>query len=56
MPEVATPPPPLRWMQVHAIRRFLDAWNANCHPFAWVNTADQILASAKLKAISGPVH
>jgi hypothetical protein len=39
-----------------AIQRFLDAWNANCHPFAWVKTADQILASAKPKAISGPVH
>jgi len=39
-----------------AIQRFLDAWNANCHPFAWVKTAHQILASAKPKAISGPVH
>jgi hypothetical protein len=39
-----------------AIQRFLDAWHANCHPFAWVKTADQILASAKPKAISGPVH
>jgi transposase len=39
-----------------SIQRFLDAWNADCHPFAWVKTADQVLASAKLKAISGPVH
>jgi hypothetical protein len=39
-----------------AIQRFLDAWNANCHPFAWVKTADQILARSNQKAISGPVH
>jgi hypothetical protein len=39
-----------------AIQRFLDARNAHCHPFAWVKTADQILASAKPKAISEPVH
>ena len=39
-----------------SIQGFLDAWNANCHPFAWVKTADQILARAKPKAISGPVH
>jgi hypothetical protein len=39
-----------------AIQRFLDAWNAKCHPFAWVKTADHILATAKPKAISGPKH
>jgi hypothetical protein len=39
-----------------AIQRFLDAWNANCDPFAWVKIADLILASAKPKAISGPVR
>ena len=39
-----------------AIERFLAAWNVNKHPFAWVKSADQILAHAKPKAISGPVH
>ena len=41
---------------VSAIHRFLQAWNENCHPFAWVKTADQILAKADRKAISGPSH
>jgi hypothetical protein len=26
------------------IRALLDALNANCHPFAWMKIADQILA------------
>lgn len=39
-----------------AIQRFLDAWNSHCHPFAWVKTADQILARTNTKAISGAVH
>jgi transposase len=39
-----------------AIHRFPDAWNAKKHPFAWVKTADEILARAKPKAISGAVH
>lgn len=39
-----------------AIQRFLDAWNRNCHPFAWVKTADQILGPSNPKAISGSVH
>lgn len=29
-----------------AIQQFLDACNDNRHPFAWVNTPDQILAKA----------
>jgi transposase len=29
---------------VTAIRRFCDAWNQRCHPFAWTKDADQILA------------
>ncbi len=39
-----------------AINRFLDAWNVNKHPFAWVKSAEEILRHAKPKAISGPVH
>lgn len=39
-----------------AIQRFLDAWNAKCHPFAWVKTADQILSRPNPKAISVSVH
>ncbi len=39
-----------------AIHRFLDAWNDHSHPFVWVKTADEILAHAKRKAISGGVH
>jgi hypothetical protein len=33
-----------------AIQRFLDAWNANKHPFAWVKTADEILGRITPKA------
>ncbi len=29
----------------HAIREFLEAHNANCKPFAWTKSADQVLAS-----------
>jgi hypothetical protein len=39
-----------------AIQRFLDAWNTNCHPFAWVKTADQILGRTNAKATSVAVH
>ena len=39
-----------------AINRFLDAWNVNKHPFAWVKSAEEILRHAKPTAISGPVH
>jgi transposase len=39
-----------------AIQRFLDAWNSQCHPFAWVKTADDILSRANAKAISSAVH
>jgi hypothetical protein len=28
---------------VAAIGRYVQAWNADCHPFAWVKDADQIL-------------
>ncbi|MGH7640619.1 MAG: IS630 family transposase [Candidatus Dormibacteria bacterium] len=39
-----------------AIQRFLDAWNDQKHPFAWVKTPDQILARANRQAISGSLH
>ncbi len=35
-----------------AIQRFIDSWNARKHPFAWVKTADQILAGANHQPIS----
>ena len=36
---------------------FLDAWNANCHPFAGRRPRIRATpARAKPKAISGPVH
>ena len=31
---------------VAAIGRYISAWNADCHPFAWVKDADQILVKA----------
>ncbi len=31
---------------VGAIRRFIDAWNQRCHPFAWTKSPDEILAHA----------
>jgi transposase len=36
-----------------AIQRFLEAWNANKHPFAWVRTPDEVLHSAKPKERDG---
>jgi len=30
----------------HAITRFINAWNENCHPFTWTKTADEILPHA----------
>ena len=33
-----------------AIRRFLEAWNANSKPFAWVKTADELLAGPGLRS------
>ena len=39
-----------------AIQRFLDAWNENKRPFAWVKTADDVLHRAKPKAISAAQH
>lgn len=41
---------------VTAIHAFLEAWNENCRPFAWVKTADQILAKANRQAISAAGH
>ena len=38
-----------------AIRRFLDAWNANSKPFAWVKTADELLPGPGLRS-SESVH
>ena len=31
---------------VAAIGRYIAAWNADCHPLAWVADADQILVKA----------
>jgi hypothetical protein len=31
---------------VAGIGRYIAAWNAHCHPFAWVKDADQILVKA----------
>ena len=31
---------------VAAIGRYIQAWNADCHPFCWVKDADQILVKA----------
>ncbi|MGA2873745.1 MAG: IS630 family transposase [Candidatus Dormibacteria bacterium] len=39
-----------------AIERFLNAWNDNCHPFAWVKTPEQILAKANRQVSSGSVQ
>ena len=39
-----------------AIKRFLDGWNEQAHPFAWTKTADQILDKANREAISASVH
>ena len=39
-----------------AIQRFLDAWNERKHPFAWVKTAEQILAQTNHQPISVTGH
>ena len=39
-----------------AIQRFLDAWNEQAHPFAWIKTADQILTKANREPISASAH
>jgi hypothetical protein len=41
---------------VTAIHRFMETWNENCRPFAWVKTADQILAKANRQVISAAGH
>ena len=41
---------------VTAIHAFLEAWNDNRRPFAWVKTADQILAKADRQVISAATH
>jgi len=41
---------------VTAIHRFMEAWNENCRPFAWVKTADVILAKANRQVISAAGH
>jgi hypothetical protein len=42
-----------RWPRPRAVQhpdrpatRYIQAWNADCHPFAWVKDADQILVKA----------
>jgi hypothetical protein len=32
-----------------AIRRFIDAYNDRCEPFAWTKTADELLNKIKRK-------
>jgi hypothetical protein len=32
---------------IHAIRRFIDAWNQRCDPFVWTKDSATILASVK---------
>lgn len=41
---------------VAAIRRFIDAWNERCQPFAWVKDADDIMIKATHKRTSGTDH
>jgi len=41
---------------INAIHRFLEAWNENCAPFAWVKTAHQILAKANRQRLSDTAH
>jgi hypothetical protein len=33
-----------------AIQPFLDAWNDNCHRFAWVKSADTILVHLNIES------
>jgi hypothetical protein len=35
---------------VAAIGRYIVAWNADCHPFAWVEDAEQLLVKAASQA------
>jgi hypothetical protein len=35
---------------VAAIRRFVDAWNERCQPFAWSKAPEQVLATARRTA------
>jgi hypothetical protein len=41
---------------VTAIRAFIDAYNARCHPFIWTKTADQILPRATRQPTSDAGH
>ena len=41
---------------VSAIHAFMAAWNENRRPFAWIKSADQILAKADRQAISAARH
>src|SRR5918993_616594 len=35
---------------IAAIRRFVDAWNARCQPFAWTKATEQVVAKARRTA------
>jgi transposase len=35
---------------IAAIRRFVDAWNARCQPFAWTKAPEQVVAKARRTA------
>ena len=37
---------------IAAIRRFIDAYNDRCEPFAWTKTPDEILAKLKPQTTS----
>jgi DNA-binding Lrp family transcriptional regulator len=39
-----------------AIRAFIDAYNDRCRPFAWTNTADELLTKIKRQGISATRH
>jgi len=39
-----------------AIERFLEAWNEDAFPFAWIKTPEQILARAKRQSFYASEH
>jgi transposase len=41
---------------VAAIHRYIDAWNTDCQPFAWVKDADDIMIKATRNRTSGTGH
>ncbi|MEP7105069.1 MAG: IS630 family transposase [Chloroflexota bacterium] len=41
---------------INAIHGFLEAWNENCAPFAWIKTADQSLVKANRQRLPATAH